>query len=656
MRNLFKINVKNKLILSFAIILLVPNLLIGFMSYQSAKDKVGGQMMQSAGENIDLLSHLIDSFIEAQMKDVDFLSQGIAIGSYKGAEPPVRSQLNQFLALHPEISTIYVGTQTGQFINAPQIKMQDGYDPRQRPWYQEAMNKKGNVFITSPFVSKTTGDFVVGVAKTTKDESGVLGAEIKLKQLGEITKAVKVGKAGYVYILDNTRKFLVHPTSKIGSEAKEQQHLDIFKSESGKIQYTDSSGVPKEMVFVTNKATGWKIAGTMVKKEVESEAEGILIKTLIVMAVAAAIGAVIVFFIVVSITRPLKELMDVSSKIGQGDLSRRVKVKSNDELGQLGVSFNQMTDSLRTVLTEVGDTANQLVASSEQLTASAEQNSKATEQIAYTTQEVAEGSEKQVRSVEDTSKVINEMSDGVRQIAANSQNANFAAVHASELALEGNKAIQTAVKQMNSINNTVSGLAELVKGLSEHSREIGQIVKVITDIAAQTNLLALNAAIEAARAGEHGRGFSVVASEVRKLAEQSTASAQQIAHLITNIQTETNKAVQSMETGTQEVADGIDVVNAAGESFGQIQRSVNEVANQIQEVSAAVQQISAGTEKMVNSIELIAEVSETTSAGTQNVSAAAEEQLASMEEISASAAYLSKMAEELQGLVQKFKV
>lgn len=656
MRNVFKLNVKNKLILSFAVILLIPNLVIGLMSYQSAKDKVGEQMMQSATENIQLLSQVIDNFIEPQMKNIDYLSRGVANESYQGAEPPIWQMLAKFHALHPEISTIYVGTETGAFYNAPQIKMADGYDPRQRPWYQDAMKNKGKVIITSPFVSKTTGDFVVGIAKSTSDASGVLAAEIKLKNLSENTKAVKIGQEGYVYILDNARKFLVHPVNEIGSEAKEQQHLEMFKSESGKVEYTDATGQLRELAFITNKITGWKIAGTMYKKEVSNETGGILIKTLIVMAVAVAVGAVLIFTIVTSITRPLKELMNVSAKISQGDLTQRIIVKSNDELGKLGISFNQMTEALRSVITEVGETANQLAASSEELTASAEQTSKATEQIAFTIQEVAEGSEKQVRSVEDSSKVINEMSTGVQQIAANSQMASSVATQTAELALEGNKAIQTAVKQMNSINRTVTGLAEMVKGLGEHSREIGQIVEVITTIAEQTNLLALNAAIEAARAGEHGRGFAVVADEVRKLAEQSAESAQQIAQLISNIQAETNKAVQSMETGTKEVADGIGVVNEAGASFEQIQRSVNEVANQILEVSAATQQMSAGTVKVVNSIELITKVSESTSAGTQNVSAAAEEQLASMEEISSSATSLSRMAVELQEMVNRFRV
>ncbi len=372
---------------------------------------------------------------------------------------------------------------------------------------------------------------------------------------------------------------------------------------------------------------------------------------------AVLLGAGIAFLLTRMISKPMVVMAKAAKGIASGDLTAdEIRVKSRDEIGELAHSFNEMARSIRSVIREVSMSAEHVAASAEELTASSEQIRGANEQIALTMGEVAIGSEKQTRSMEESTHSINELSVGVHHITTNAESVASAAIQTSEIASEGNQTIQTTVNQMNAINLTVGGLAQAVKGLGDRSQEIGQIVEVITGIATQTNLLALNAAIEAARVGEHGSGFAVVAKEIRKLAEQSKKSAEQITDLITAIQVETIQTVQLMEAGTQEVAEGIHAVNIAGQSFERIQQSVNEVANRIQEVSAASEQMSASTDQVVHTISIISDIAGTTSSGTQQVSTAIEEQLASMSEITVSAAALSRMSEELQSLIGKFKV
>lgn len=357
------------------------------------------------------------------------------------------------------------------------------------------------------------------------------------------------------------------------------------------------------------------------------------------------------------ISKPVKIVAQSAKKIASGDLTvENIEVKNRDEIGDLANSFNQMAKSLREMIKKVEKNAEQVAASAEELTASAEQTSKAVEHVAESTQEVAAGMDKQVQNVEETSQTINEMSVGIQQIANNAQIVSSSAMDASEKASEGGRLLKTAVRQMHTINQTVDGLSKVVGELGERSKEINQIIAVITDIASQTNLLALNAAIEAARAGEHGRGFAVVAEEVRKLAEQSAQSAKQIYQLISTIQEETNLTVQSMDAAKGEVLSGIEVVNTAGNSFAQIERSINNVTVQIQEVSSAVQQMAASSEQIVQSMKMITQISESSSAQTMAVSSATEEQLASMEEITSAANSLTKMAEALQSLIEKFKI
>ncbi|RAP74395.1 methyl-accepting chemotaxis protein [Paenibacillus montanisoli] len=368
-------------------------------------------------------------------------------------------------------------------------------------------------------------------------------------------------------------------------------------------------------------------------------------------------SAVIMFIVLTRMVKPILTLANASRRIAEGDLSaQQVDVRTKDEIGTLAANFNAMTANLRTLIHHVKLNAEQVAASAEELTASAEQTSRATDHITKSVQEMAVSSDKQVASVDQGAKAIHDMSSGVQQIAASASHVTHIAAQANQSAGQGNVIVRQAVERMNGLNGTVSGLTQSVQELGDRSSQIGQFVEVITSISSQTNLLALNAAIEAARAGEHGRGFGVVAGEIRKLSEQTTESAAQIAEVVAIIQEEMTTTLRTMNRVNAEVVDGIEVVTMAGQSFEGIQGAIAQVASQIKEVSTASQDMSEGASQIVQTIDAVAGAAESAAAETQNVSAASEEQLASMQEITASATYLAKMAEELQELVMKYKV
>lgn len=376
-----------------------------------------------------------------------------------------------------------------------------------------------------------------------------------------------------------------------------------------------------------------------------------------ILAIGIGLGIVISLIIRRTITQQLDTMISSIHKDEQGYISvKEFVVTSNDEIGLLGTTLNTFIAQIREFIGHVGSSAESVSASSQQLTAGAEQSAHASSQVAATITTVAQGMERQLKSLNTTSDTIQAISSSIQQIAASSTSMSDTSTKAANAAEEGSRAISTAIKQMNIIETTVLSSAEVVTRLGESSKEIGQIVDSISAIAGQTNLLALNAAIEAARAGEQGRGFAVVAEEVRKLAEQSAKSAEQIAQLISEIQWETDKAVKAMNSGTHEVKIGSEVVTSAGDAFKQIYSLITEVSIQVNETSASVQQVAEGSKEIVKSIRDIDSVSKETASQTQTVSAATEEQAASSQEIAASSQALSKMAGELQNAVKQFAI
>lgn len=357
------------------------------------------------------------------------------------------------------------------------------------------------------------------------------------------------------------------------------------------------------------------------------------------------------------ISRPLADVVTAAHDIADGDLQiKQIRYAGDDEIGDLLKAFSHMAKNLQEIVAHVSRSAEQVAAASEQLTASADQSALAAGQVAETITSVAAGAYTQGTTVEHTADIVQEMARAIGHIAENSSTVSARSAETSKAATIGSQAMQQATDQMQAINRSVSQSAEVVGKLGESSKQIGEIVDVISGIAGQTNLLALNAAIEAARAGEQGRGFAVVADEVRKLAEQSHEAAQKIAHIVREIQAETTSVVTVMQQGTVDVARGSEVIISTGERFTAIVSLVENLNSEIQEITAASEQLSASSEEVVKSVESVKQLAGETAANTQTISAAAEEQSASMEEIAASSQALSRLADELQMVVRKFKI
>ncbi len=368
------------------------------------------------------------------------------------------------------------------------------------------------------------------------------------------------------------------------------------------------------------------------------------------------IGALLVFVILNIYKRPIYELLEAADRISEGDLDVDIKGSSRSEIFQLSEAFKAMVENLRSLIKEIQEGSLHLSTLSEEMSASSEEVASASRRISETAAEISDGAEMQSTKIVDITHAMQDMTHNIQEVADNTQKVSKSTNLVNDTVHSIGNVSRDVLFKMNLISSSVDETEVSIKELDSKSQQIDDIVALITRIADQTNMLALNAAIEAARAGEHGRGFSVVAAEVRKLAEESGSAAKNISRLIDEIRESISDTVESIEASKKNVKNGSVSVSAEVEMVTGIVSTINEITNMIEDVAAATEEQSASIEEITSTLEDISSISEQSAAGTQETAAALEEQSASMSELASMANDLSLLGEKMKKATEKFRL
>ncbi|MGE7094521.1 methyl-accepting chemotaxis protein [Lysinibacillus sp. NPDC048646] len=390
-----------------------------------------------------------------------------------------------------------------------------------------------------------------------------------------------------------------------------------------------------------------------VEKLIDDNTQWFLWMFCIILIICIVVGVVFARSIVV----PVNNLTSAAKVIAKGDLSEKdIEVRTKDEIKDLANSFNLMKSNLHSLIHSMTANVEHTTSVAEQLAASTDEISHSSNDIANLIERLVASDNQAAASGRESSIAMDETAQGVQRIAEATQMLHSKAVDTQAIANEGEKTLQTAENQMSNIQQSSNATNERIKKLSTQSTEIVNITKVITDITEQTNLLALNAAIEAARAGEHGKGFAVVADEVRKLAEESKASANQIVDVIALIQQETKEVEKAVSVTVLNVDEGVTFIQNAQNAFDGILKAIGDMTSQIEDVSASTQQISASTEEMAASVNEMSSSANHAAQQSETIASTVEEQAATIQEINAVAKSLSEEALTVKEEINKFKI
>lgn len=535
-----------------------------------------------------------------------------------------------------------------------------------REYFKQAMQGKSN--ISEVLVSNVNQKNIVVFAAPIRDKNGnvlgVLGnvayADLFVNALGNI----KVGDAGYAFMVDGTGTVLAHPNKELITKKTDvKEVLDIVNKKENptelKVQPLQFQSGNDKMIAssVVIPGTNWVLVVNNRDADIMKPVKAIMTRIALVVLIAILIASISGIFISRLVLSPLKTIVDAVGLVEQGDLTQRIRHNSKDELGVLARGINTMIESLQSVITQVTHTSNEINDGSQTLSASVEEITAQTQNINASTEEIALGLQENSAATEEATASSQAILESTKFLVDKAETGARSVQEIKSRAMEmGTTAQQAAYQSKALYEEKQTHILQAMKD-GEVVDEIGNMAQAISDIAAQTNLLALNAAIEAARAGEQGRGFAVVAEEVRKLAEQSATT-------VSGIQTVTTQVQEAFSQLSNYAGDILNYINETVtqdytlmlKGGKQYQEDAQFMAQLVEDFAASSEQMSSSIAEIIQTIESVAASSQQGAANSQQISDTVAETASAVEGVAGIAQNQQQLAQQLYALVQRFKV
>ena len=653
-------SIKGKLTFNIMATCLIPLVIVGAVTFTTSRQILRNTLEDTTSQTLDAANIGLTSYFNSVSEQLDTLS-GIDV---KGSEADVKltfeNMLNSLIKSNETVTRAYIQLEQGELITVSTLGSKTGIDGKRQSWYSLAKSTPEEIVVSQPY-SSMDGKTVISMSKALLLNGkfmGVLAIEMDTQLLTSEIATTKFGEEGFIVLADECGAIISHPnTSYIGKnlDAYYSYGTKLVTSKEGMTSYKEGKET-KNIIYVTNEVTGWKLIATMSNIELANQ-------TKVLLAVFGTITLLVIlvsYFTATKFSKGLSKniiiIKEMIAKASEGDFTNRVDIKTKDELMYLANGFNSMADNLGALINKVDISGKNVYESSLTLAAMASDTSAAVNQVAIAIDEIAQGSSNQAYNASEGTQLLQDLSDKLELILNSSVEMDNISNNTKDLSDHGLDMISTLVDKSKDTLESTNNAGDIVAEVNSSILEIGKISEAISAITAQTNLLSLNASIEAARAGEYGRGFAVVADEIRKLAEESRSSAEDIKRIVNKITEKSTVAVQAMKSTENIVIQQTEAANSAEDVFKDILKEILVLVDKVNEVKHSIDDINNFKDGVVAKIENVAAISEETASATEEVSASTQEISASVAEFSQHAENLNKQADLIKQELSKFSV
>ncbi len=654
-----KMSFRRKLIIAFSILVFVTIYIMGTIQYFSSKNILEDNLIACTGQSVAICSEYVSSYLKNYEEKVKRGSEAISSKSASLNSPETTYlDLTNVLNSNPEIQNVYIGNEKGEMLLQPKVDLPEGFDPRERVWYIEAM-ESGDIIWTEPYLDASSGKITVSCARAIPDASvkGVYALDLLLSRLTDSLDSMKVGKKLHPFILTKSGMVVTHSDKELlGEIYPDKPVLDAINKGSADSNFIDING--EKFIFTMKKLKNidWYVVALINHKEVVGIALSGLLGIVIGGVIVLVFSVIVVYTLTMLMIKGVKQLVYGLDSVKEGDLSVPFEVKSKDEVGMIAYSLNDTVSSIRNMIVHIKNISGDLISVSEKLKAASQNTSKSAYDISRTVDDIAQGAGDQAQDAENSALIANSLAFKFNELSEKSA-VMISSTEDVEIANKNGIEAVRVLKEKTELNDVANvNIENAVLDLDSKTQAITAILDSISSIAEQTNLLALNASIEAARAGEHGKGFAVVADEIRKLAEDSSKSADEVRIIVDNIKRDSKKTVDSVKEVKEISTEQSMAVDSVAEQFTVISSAIEKISSGISDLSLRIDHLGEDKEKLVMAISNISSVSEQSAASSEEVSASIQQQVAIIEEVAGIAETVNDISATLCKEIGGFKI